>query len=175
MVELLGEQTEDAPAFREYDQAVVALIAASTAVADLAELVVQGGEAGEVEFGDVVQAQSNARLFEEEFGGAARVGTQDLGVSDGFGVHEIVATTQGVGVLELVGESATGMPADAVGEVNKGLVTVRITEVGSSEVFDAEGREVVAGWWHGSTGVGGRNRTRPNGRPAVREENPAAH
>ena len=63
VVQLLSEHAQDAPVLGEYDQTVVALVAASSAVADLAEFIVQGSDAREIQFREVVQAQGNTSVF----------------------------------------------------------------------------------------------------------------
>ena len=76
-------------------------------------------------------------MVEELLSGAMRVRKKNLGVSDSFCVHKIVATAQGIGILELVGQGAIGMPADSVRQINERLVSAGIAEIGSSEMLDA--------------------------------------
>ena len=137
MVKLLSEQAKDTPGVGDNDQAVMALVTPSLAVADLAELIVQGGDVGVVQFGKVVQAKGRASVVEELLSGAMRVRKKDLGVSDFFCVHKIVVTPQGIGILELVGHGAIGMSADPVRQINERLVSADIAELGSSEMLDA--------------------------------------
>ena len=113
------------------------LVTSPPAVADLAELIVQRGEAGVVQFGKVMQAQGSTSVVQELLSSAMRVRKNNLGVSDCFGVHKIVATPQGIGILELVGQGAIGMPADPVRQINERLVSAGIAEIGSTEMLDA--------------------------------------
>ena len=56
VVKLLSEQAKDTPGVGDHDQAVMALETSPSAVADLAELIVQRGEGGVAQFGKVMQA-----------------------------------------------------------------------------------------------------------------------
>ena len=115
----------------------MALVTSPPAVADLAELIVQRGEAGVVQLGKVMQAQGSTSVVQELLSSAMRVRKKNLGVSDFFSVHKIVVTPQGIGILELVGQGAIGMPADPVRQINKRLVSAGIAEIGSTEMLDA--------------------------------------
>jgi hypothetical protein len=135
-VQVLAEQAEHAALAGQHGQAVVAEVAPAGAVADLAQLGVQRGVAGEVELGGVVHQQHRAGLVQQQPGGVLGVRPEDTGVGDGGGVHEVVTAPQRVGVTELHRQRALRVPVQAVGQAAR---PAHVAELGLAEMLLPEG------------------------------------
>src|SRR5207244_10148615 len=112
---------------------VVAQVAPVGAATDLAQRAVQGGVAGEVQFGGVVQAQDDAAVRQEQSGGVVGMRPQDRGVGNARVVHEVVAAAQGVRGVELVGQRTLGMLGQAVGQVDEAAGAAAVAQIGGGE------------------------------------------
>ena len=130
-------------------QAVVADVTSAVAVADLAQFVAQRGVAGEVEFGAIMDDEDNTVVLAHQFKGASAMRLEDGSMGDGSGVHEVVAAVEGLGVAELVGKTAAGMLADAVGELDQAARAAPIAESGLGEILLTPGGRGYSSRLHG--------------------------
>jgi hypothetical protein len=95
---------------------------------------VQRAAAGEVEFGAVVDEEDIAGVLAQALEGELTMGRENGVMGDGGRVHEIITPLEGVGVGELLGEGATGMGVEAVGEIDQGAGAAAVAEPGVAEM-----------------------------------------
>lgn len=119
-------------------QAVVTEVALAKALAELAQMGVQGRVAGEIQFGGVMQKQDGAPSLTHLSEGGLPVCVEESRVGDVGAVQQVVAAAQGVGVMELLGKAAAGMADEAVGQIDQGTGPAAVAQGGPAEVLLSE-------------------------------------